>query len=47
VRSFLTSRRIELPEGAVTDPPDATTVHGSETGSGMRRFCASTAQTSS
>ncbi|MFL6016202.1 MAG: beta-phosphoglucomutase family hydrolase [Gaiellaceae bacterium] len=28
VRSFLTSRRIELPEGAATDSPDANTVHG-------------------
>jgi beta-phosphoglucomutase family hydrolase len=28
VRSFLTSRGIELPEGAATDPPDANTVHG-------------------
>ncbi len=28
VRSFLTSRGIELPEGAAADPPDATTVHG-------------------
>jgi beta-phosphoglucomutase family hydrolase len=28
VRSFLASRRIELPEGAPTDPPDAETVHG-------------------
>jgi beta-phosphoglucomutase family hydrolase len=28
VRSFLTSRGIELPEGAATDPPGATTVHG-------------------
>ena len=28
VRSFLSSRRIELPEGAATDPPDANTVHG-------------------
>jgi HAD superfamily hydrolase (TIGR01509 family) len=28
VRSFLTSRGIELPEGAGTDPPDANTVHG-------------------
>jgi HAD superfamily hydrolase (TIGR01509 family) len=28
VRSFLTSRGIELPEGAPTDPPDADTVHG-------------------
>lgn len=28
VRSFLTSRGIELPEGKPTDPPDANTVHG-------------------
>jgi HAD superfamily hydrolase (TIGR01509 family) len=28
VRSFLTSRGIELPEGAPTDPPEANTVHG-------------------
>jgi HAD superfamily hydrolase (TIGR01509 family) len=28
VRSFLASRGIELPEGAATDPADATTVHG-------------------
>jgi beta-phosphoglucomutase family hydrolase len=28
VLSFLTSRGIELPEGAATDPPDANTVHG-------------------
>jgi beta-phosphoglucomutase-like phosphatase (HAD superfamily) len=28
VRSFLTSRGIELPEGAATDPPAANTVHG-------------------
>jgi beta-phosphoglucomutase-like phosphatase (HAD superfamily) len=28
VRSFLTSRGIELPEGAATDPPDANTIHG-------------------
>ncbi len=28
VRSLLTSRGIELPEGAATDPPDAITVHG-------------------
>ena len=28
VRSFLSSRGIELPEGGVTDAPDANTVHG-------------------
>jgi beta-phosphoglucomutase family hydrolase len=28
VRSFLTSRGIELPEGADDDPPDAETIHG-------------------
>src|SRR3954466_7266650 len=28
VRSFLSSRGIELPEGAATDSPDANTVHG-------------------
>ncbi|HEU5480684.1 MAG TPA: hypothetical protein VFU90_12650, partial [Candidatus Tumulicola sp.] len=28
VRSFLTARGIELPEGAASDPPDANTVHG-------------------
>src|SRR5438477_9081363 len=28
VRSFLTSRGVELAEGAATDPPDAKTVHG-------------------
>jgi HAD superfamily hydrolase (TIGR01509 family) len=28
VRSFLASRGIDLPEGAATDPPDASTVHG-------------------
>jgi len=28
VRSFLTSRGIELPEGGATDPPNANTVHG-------------------
>ena len=28
VRSFLSSRGIELPEGAATDPPDADTVRG-------------------
>jgi beta-phosphoglucomutase family hydrolase len=28
VRSFLTSRGIELPDGAPTDPPGADTVHG-------------------
>lgn len=28
VRSFLTSRGIELPEGRPTDPPEANTVHG-------------------
>jgi HAD superfamily hydrolase (TIGR01509 family) len=28
VRSLLTSRGIELPEGEPTDPPDANTVHG-------------------
>jgi beta-phosphoglucomutase-like phosphatase (HAD superfamily) len=28
VRSFLTARGIELPEGAATDPPEANTVHG-------------------
>src|SRR4051794_891629 len=28
VRSFLTARGIELPEGAATDRPDANTVHG-------------------
>jgi HAD superfamily hydrolase (TIGR01509 family) len=28
VRSFLSSRGIELPEGAATDPPEANTVHG-------------------
>src|SRR5690349_23622595 len=28
VRSFLTSRGIELPEGAPTDPPDVNTIHG-------------------
>jgi HAD superfamily hydrolase (TIGR01509 family) len=28
VRSFLTSRGIELPEGAPTDPPDTNTVYG-------------------
>ncbi|WP_459736276.1 HAD family hydrolase [Streptomyces sp. E-15] len=28
VRTFLAARAIELPEGAVDDPPDAETVHG-------------------
>jgi beta-phosphoglucomutase family hydrolase len=28
VRSFLTSRGVELPEGAASDPPDANTVYG-------------------
>jgi beta-phosphoglucomutase family hydrolase len=28
VRSFLASRKIELPEGKAQDPPDALTVHG-------------------
>lgn len=28
VRAFLASRRIELPEGAPGDPPDADTIHG-------------------
>jgi beta-phosphoglucomutase family hydrolase len=28
VRSFLTARGIELPEGEIDDPPDAETIHG-------------------
>ena len=28
VRSFLTARGIELPEGEIDDPPDAQTIHG-------------------
>jgi beta-phosphoglucomutase family hydrolase len=28
VRSFLTARAIELPEGEIDDPPDAETIHG-------------------